>query len=68
MFHRATDASKAAVGFLIERLRAGGFTLCDAQVPTPHLAHLGAVSIPRADYLTRLKRALTKRATFTSAA
>jgi len=68
MFHRATDASKAAVGFLIERLRAGGFTLCDAQVPTPHLAHLGAVSIPRADYLARLKRALTKRATFTSAA
>ena len=32
MFHRRTDASKAAVAYLIERLRAGGFTLLDAQV------------------------------------
>jgi leucyl/phenylalanyl-tRNA--protein transferase len=66
MFHRATDASKAAVGFLIERLRAGGFSLCDAQVPTPHLAHLGAVSIARADYLARLRRALVVSAQLTS--
>ena len=66
MFHRATDASKAAVGFLIERLRAGGFTLCDAQVPTPHLERLGAICIPRADYLARLRRALAKRTTFTA--
>ena len=66
MFHRATDASKAAVGFLIERLRAGGFSLCDAQVPTPHLARLGAVNISRDDYLGRLRRALAARATFTA--
>jgi leucyl/phenylalanyl-tRNA--protein transferase len=66
MFHRATDASKAAVSFLIERLRAGGFSLCDAQVPTPHLTHLGAVSISRRDYLARLRRALATPARFTS--
>jgi leucyl/phenylalanyl-tRNA--protein transferase len=66
MFHRATDASKAAVGFLIERLRAGGFTLCDAQVPTPHLERLGAICIARADYLARLRRALATRGTFTA--
>ena len=66
MFHRATDASKAAVAFLIERLRAGGFSLCDAQVPTPHLARLGAINISRTDYLARLRRALGKRATFTA--
>ena len=53
-----TDASKAAVGHLIERLRAGGFSLCDAQVPTPHLERLGAINIPRTDYLARLRRAL----------
>ena len=46
MFHRRTDASKAAVGHLVERLRAGGFSLLDAQVPTPHLARLGAVCDP----------------------
>jgi leucyl/phenylalanyl-tRNA--protein transferase len=62
MFHRRTDASKAAVAFLIERLRAGGFALLDAQVPTPHLERLGAVSIPRAEYLVRLRAALERPA------
>jgi leucyl/phenylalanyl-tRNA--protein transferase len=64
MFHRRTDASKAAVGYLIERLRAGGFTLLDAQVPTPHLASLGAIEIPRAQYLAELRRALAIPAKF----
>jgi leucyl/phenylalanyl-tRNA---protein transferase len=58
MFHRRTDASKAATLYLIERLRACGFVLCDAQVPTEHLARLGAVEIPRTDYLRRLATAL----------
>jgi leucyl/phenylalanyl-tRNA--protein transferase len=65
MFHRATDASKAAVGYLVERLRAGGFSLCDAQVPTPHLERLGAINIPRTDYLARLRRALSQTAALT---
>jgi leucyl/phenylalanyl-tRNA--protein transferase len=64
MFRRRTDASKAAVGHLVERLRAGGFSLLDAQVPTPHLARLGAISIPRADYLARLRAALDTPARF----
>ncbi len=63
MFNRRTDASKAAVMFLVERLRACGFVLCDAQVPTPHLHRLGAVDIPRTEYLERLKRALDVEAT-----
>src|SRR6185295_6037608 len=58
MFHRRSDASKAAVAYLVERLRAGGFTLLDAQMPTPHLARIGAVNIPRAEYLARLRAAL----------
>ena len=64
MFRRRTDASKAAVAHLVERLRAGGFTLLDAQVPTPHLERLGAVCIPRSDYLERLARALAAPASF----
>jgi leucyl/phenylalanyl-tRNA--protein transferase len=63
MFHRRADASKAAVGFLVERCRAGGVTLLDAQVPNPHLMSLGAVEISRAEYLERLKAALGKTAT-----
>lgn len=58
MFHRKTDASKAAVAHLVERLNAGGFRLLDAQVPTPHLERLGAVSISRREYLQRLRVAL----------
>jgi len=58
MFHRRTDASKAAVGYLVERCRACHIDLLDAQVPTPHLAHLGAVTIPRSEYLQRLEAAL----------
>ncbi|HEY7956515.1 MAG TPA: leucyl/phenylalanyl-tRNA--protein transferase [Polyangia bacterium] len=64
MFHRRTDASKAAVAHLVERLRAGGFSLLDAQVPTPHLAHLGATTLPRHVYLARLRAALTRTAKF----
>ena len=64
MFNRRTDASKAAVMHLVDRLRAGGFVLCDAQVPTPHLHRLGAVDIGREDYLGRLARALDVDATF----
>jgi leucyl/phenylalanyl-tRNA---protein transferase len=63
MFNRRTDASKAAVMHLVDRLRAGGFVLCDGQVPTPHLHRLGAVDIPRKDYLERLARALAVDAT-----
>ena len=63
MFNRRTDGSKAAVMHLVERLRAGGFVLCDAQVPTPHLHRLGAVDISRKEYLARLHDALGVDAT-----
>ncbi len=58
MFHRRTDASKAAVSYLVEHLRARGFVLLDAQVPNPHLERIGAVQISREDYLGRLKAAV----------
>jgi leucyl/phenylalanyl-tRNA--protein transferase len=57
MFHRATDASKAAVVALAERL--GADALLDVQWLTPHLATLGAVEIPRAEYLRRLAGAVS---------
>ena len=58
MFHRRPDASKAAVAYLVEHLRKRGFVLLDAQVPTPHLARLGAVEISRDEYLARLRHAI----------
>lgn len=56
MFHRRTDASKAALAALAERMCTGA--LIDVQWLTPHLASLGAVEIPRAEYLRRLARAI----------
>lgn len=64
MFSRATDASKLALAFCVDRLRAGGFTLFDTQFLTPHLASLGGVEIARAEYHRRLADALHREATF----
>lgn len=58
MFHRATNASKMAMAHLVERLNAGGFVLLDTQFVTDHLASLGGIEIPRAEYEERLAEAL----------
>lgn len=58
MFHRATDGSKVALYYLVEVLRASGYTLLDIQVPTPHTESLGAMLIPRDEYLDRLADAV----------
>jgi leucyl/phenylalanyl-tRNA--protein transferase len=60
MFHRDRDASKVALAGLVERLRDAHAAerLLDVQWLTPHLASLGAVEVPRATYLRRLRRAL----------
>ena len=58
MVSRATDASKVALSWLVARLKAGRFTLLDCQFQTDHLASLGAIEIPRRDYLSLLGAAL----------
>jgi leucyl/phenylalanyl-tRNA--protein transferase len=64
MFSRRRDASKIALVHLVGRLKAGGFTLLDAQFITEHLKQFGAVEIPRADYRTMLESALGQEANF----
>jgi leucyl/phenylalanyl-tRNA--protein transferase len=58
MFHRATDASKVALVHLVDWFAATGGTLLDVQWTTPHLATLGAVDVPRSEYLEMLERAV----------
>lgn len=53
MFSRADNASKAALIALCRMLRSWGFPLLDAQVPNPHLLRMGAVTLPRAEFLQR---------------
>lgn len=59
MFHHVTDASKVALVHLVDWLRCTGAALLDVQWTTPHLASLGVVDIPRAEYLRRLADAIT---------
>jgi leucyl/phenylalanyl-tRNA---protein transferase len=62
MFSKARDASKVALVDLVRTLKQGGYVLLDTQFLTSHLAGFGAFEIPRADYLTRLQRALAREA------
>jgi leucyl/phenylalanyl-tRNA--protein transferase len=57
MFHYVSDASKVALVRLIERLRERGYALVDVQQLTPHTERLGAIEIPRLEYLRRLAAA-----------
>ncbi len=57
MFHTATDASKVALWSLVNLLAGCGRPLLDVQWLTPHLESLGAVEIPRSEYLQRLREA-----------
>ncbi len=54
MFHRVSDASKAAVWALARLMEGCEHALIDVQWSTPHLESLGVVEITRDDYLQRL--------------
>lgn len=54
MFSRAADASKVALGYLVAYLHRHGVPWIDCQQQTPHLARLGAVPVPRAQFLASL--------------
>jgi leucyl/phenylalanyl-tRNA--protein transferase len=58
MFHTVTDASKVALVAGVEWLRTIGCALFDVQWNTDHLASLGAVSVPREEYLRMLAAAV----------
>ena len=60
MFHRVTDASKAAVVATAGYVFADGDPrrLIDVQWATDHLRSLGVVTVPRQEYLARLADAL----------
>jgi leucyl/phenylalanyl-tRNA--protein transferase len=62
MFARRSDASKAALATLVRQLERWGFELVDCQLPSPHLARLGAREWPRARFLRHLRVALARAA------
>ena len=65
MFHREPEAGtrpRWPLVALVELLSADGVPdrLLDVQWCTPHLATLGVVEVPRAEYLARLEVALAR--------
>ena len=57
MFYAQRDASKVALMALVDLMRRSGMTLLDVQWCTEHLATLGAIEVPRREYLTLVARA-----------
>ena len=64
MFHRVNNASKVALFHLVEQLRRRGFALFDIQMVTPATRSLGAIEIPRCEYLRRLAAAVKMKCSF----
>lgn len=56
MFHRERDASKRALIFCVESLRADGLKWMDTQMVTGVVERLGGRLIPRDEYLTLMEK------------
>jgi len=63
-FSRMRDASKVALVHLAARLKAGGYTLLDAQFPNPHLDQFGAAVVTEERFQGLLAQALAREADF----
>ncbi len=59
MFHTETDASKVAFAGLAKWLLERDFMFIDCQMHTDHLQSLGAVDIPKTEYLKMLAKAIS---------
>jgi leucyl/phenylalanyl-tRNA--protein transferase len=64
MFSRVTDASKVAFAHLVAIARQRGLELIDCQMHTPHLASLGARTVPRRIFLDILRAHRDRRLAF----
>ncbi len=64
MFSVEVDASKVALVKLVEHLNKKNFILVDCQFMTSHLKSLGAIDIPKTEYLTLLSRAINLSTNF----
>lgn len=56
MFHCETNASKVAMMALVSLLKPFKHAFIDCQLPTDHLASLGAESVPREQFLAMLRK------------
>jgi leucyl/phenylalanyl-tRNA--protein transferase len=64
MFSHVSNAAKVCFAHLVEHLRQRGFVLLDSQYANPFTVSLGAIEIPRRQYLAKLTEALSLQCTF----
>lgn len=64
MFHKTSNASKAAVVKLYEILKQNKFVLLDIQMMTSHFESFGAIEISKRAYLEILDRAMNVKCEF----
>ena len=65
MFHKETDASKTAMVYLVNKLKAaGGERILDVQWQTPHLKSMGVIKIPRKKYISLLPEVMKTKPAF----
>jgi leucyl/phenylalanyl-tRNA--protein transferase len=62
MFTRVTDASKVALANAVDFLRTRATEVIDCQVASAHTQSLGAVDIPRAEFLSLIAELCTESA------
>ncbi len=60
MFAHVTDASKIALAYLVHFLKKNGVVAIDCQQETEHLASLGAIPIPRTEFIALLRQAVAQ--------
>lgn len=63
MFHERDNASKIALVKLAEHLASQGLEWMDIQMLTPHLERLGAIEVPRREFLDLLKKTRARKRT-----
>ena len=56
MFSREPDASKIALCHLARQLLTWDFWLIDCQIANPHLTRMGAVDVPRSEFIQLVER------------
>src|SRR5258708_38349730 len=60
------DVRKVALVHLAARLKAGGYSVLDAQFPNPHLEQFGAITVTEERFQSLLSQALTHTGNFYS--
>ncbi len=64
IFNNVSDAGKAAFYYLADHIKSRGFILLDSQYINPFTQQLGAIEIPKDDYMKELELALLMPVTF----